>query len=111
MNIALFLEMAAEAAPARTALVCDGRRFSYAELLEGARVPRGSPAPEQLQVGIVHGVVSGDLGLHNRDLGGQYADHRQGGQNQDTDDENRPFFFFRLREQSSNSIHDGPLFH
>lgn len=37
MNIALFLEMAAEAAPDRTALVCEGKRFSYAELLAGAR--------------------------------------------------------------------------
>ncbi|WP_022673819.1 class I adenylate-forming enzyme family protein [Novosphingopyxis baekryungensis] len=37
MNIALFLEMAAEAAPDRIALVCDGRSFSYAQLLAGAR--------------------------------------------------------------------------
>lgn len=37
MNIALFLEMAAEAAPDRIGLVCDGRRWSYAELLQGAR--------------------------------------------------------------------------
>lgn len=37
MNIALFLEMAAEAAPDRTALICDGRSFSYAQLLAGAR--------------------------------------------------------------------------
>lgn len=37
MNIALFLEMAAEAAPDRTALVCDDRRFTYAELLAAAR--------------------------------------------------------------------------
>ncbi|WP_298195645.1 class I adenylate-forming enzyme family protein [Novosphingobium sp.] len=37
MNIALFLEMAAEAAPERIGLVCDGRRWTYAELLAGAR--------------------------------------------------------------------------
>lgn len=37
MNIALFLEMAAEAAADRTALVCDGKRWSYADLLSGAR--------------------------------------------------------------------------
>ena len=37
MNIALLLEMAADAAPDRTALVCDGRRWSYAELLGAAR--------------------------------------------------------------------------
>ncbi len=37
MNIALFLEMAAEAAPDRTALVCDGKRWTYAELLAAAR--------------------------------------------------------------------------
>jgi acyl-CoA synthetase (AMP-forming)/AMP-acid ligase II len=37
MNIALFLEMAAGAAPDRTALVCDGKRFTYAELFEAAR--------------------------------------------------------------------------
>ena len=37
MNIAVFLEMAADAAADRIALVCDGRRWSYAELLEGAR--------------------------------------------------------------------------
>lgn len=37
MNIALFLEMAADAAPDRIALVCDGKRWSYAELLAGAR--------------------------------------------------------------------------
>ncbi len=37
MNIALFLEMAAEAAPDRVGIVCDGRRWSYAELLAGAR--------------------------------------------------------------------------
>ncbi|MBC2650396.1 class I adenylate-forming enzyme family protein [Novosphingobium aerophilum] len=37
MNIALFLEMAAEAAPERIGLVCDGRRWSYGELLAGAR--------------------------------------------------------------------------
>ena len=37
MNIALLLEMAAEAAPDRTALVCDGKRWTYAELLAAAR--------------------------------------------------------------------------
>ncbi|MBB5686735.1 class I adenylate-forming enzyme family protein [Sphingobium boeckii] len=37
MNIALFLEMAAEAAPDRIGVVCDGRRWTYAELLGGAR--------------------------------------------------------------------------
>lgn len=37
MNIALFLEMAADAAPDRIGLVCDSRRWSYADLLAGAR--------------------------------------------------------------------------
>ena len=37
MNIAMLLEMAAEAAPERIGLVCDGKRWSYAELLAGAR--------------------------------------------------------------------------
>ena len=37
MNIALLLEMAADAAPDRIALVCDGKRWSYAELLGAAR--------------------------------------------------------------------------
>ncbi len=37
MNIALFLEMAADAAPDRIALVCEGKRWSYSELLAGAR--------------------------------------------------------------------------
>lgn len=37
MNIALLLEMAAEAAPDRIGLVCDGRRWSYGELLAAAR--------------------------------------------------------------------------
>lgn len=37
MNIALLLEMAAEAAPDRIALVCDGKRWSYGELLGAAR--------------------------------------------------------------------------
>lgn len=37
MNIALLLEMAAEAAPARIALVCDGKRWTYADLLAAAR--------------------------------------------------------------------------
>jgi acyl-CoA synthetase (AMP-forming)/AMP-acid ligase II len=37
MNIALLLEMAAEAAPDRVALVCDGKRWSYDELLRAAR--------------------------------------------------------------------------
>ncbi len=37
MNIALFLEMAADAAPDRIGLVCDGKRWTYAELIAGAR--------------------------------------------------------------------------
>jgi acyl-CoA synthetase (AMP-forming)/AMP-acid ligase II len=37
MNIALLLEMAADAAPDRIGLVCDGKRWSYAELLAAAR--------------------------------------------------------------------------
>ena len=37
MNIALILEMAAEAAPDRIGLVCDGTRWTYAELLSAAR--------------------------------------------------------------------------
>ena len=37
MKISLLLEMAAEAAPERTALVCDGRRWTYTELLRAAR--------------------------------------------------------------------------
>ncbi len=37
MNIALLLEMAAEVAPDRIGLVCDGRRWSYADLLDAAR--------------------------------------------------------------------------
>ncbi len=37
MNIALILEMAAEAAPDRVGLVCDGRRWTYGELLRAAR--------------------------------------------------------------------------
>jgi acyl-CoA synthetase (AMP-forming)/AMP-acid ligase II len=37
MNIALFLEMAADAAPDRIGLVCDGKRWTYGELLAGAR--------------------------------------------------------------------------
>jgi acyl-CoA synthetase (AMP-forming)/AMP-acid ligase II len=37
MNIALLLEMAAEAAPDRIGLVCDGARWSYADLLAAAR--------------------------------------------------------------------------
>ena len=37
MNIALLLEMAAEAAPDRIGLVCDGKRWTYAELLFAAR--------------------------------------------------------------------------
>ena len=36
MNIALLLEMAADAAEVRIGLVCDGRRWSYSELLAGA---------------------------------------------------------------------------
>ncbi|AXB76911.1 class I adenylate-forming enzyme family protein [Novosphingobium sp. P6W] len=37
MNIALLLEMAAEAAPDRIALVCEGRRWTYGDLLAAAR--------------------------------------------------------------------------
>lgn len=37
MNIALLLEMAAEAAGDRVALVCDGQRWTYADLLVAAR--------------------------------------------------------------------------
>ncbi len=37
MNIALLLEMAAEAAPDRIGLVCDGKRWSYVQLLAAAR--------------------------------------------------------------------------
>jgi acyl-CoA synthetase (AMP-forming)/AMP-acid ligase II len=37
MNIALFLEMAAETAPDRVALVCDGKRWTYGDLLDAAR--------------------------------------------------------------------------
>jgi acyl-CoA synthetase (AMP-forming)/AMP-acid ligase II len=37
MNISLLLEMAAEAAPDRIALVCDGKRWTYADLLAAAR--------------------------------------------------------------------------
>ena len=37
MNIALLLEMAAEAAPDRIGLVCDGKRWTYGDLLAAAR--------------------------------------------------------------------------
>lgn len=37
MNIALLLEMASDAAPDRVGLVCDGKRWTYAELLNAAR--------------------------------------------------------------------------
>ena len=37
MNIALFLEMAADAAPDRIGLVCDGKRWTYGDLLDAAR--------------------------------------------------------------------------
>jgi len=37
MNTALLLEMAADAAPDRIGLVCDGKRWTYAELLAAAR--------------------------------------------------------------------------
>jgi acyl-CoA synthetase (AMP-forming)/AMP-acid ligase II len=37
MNISLLLEMAAEAAPDRVGLVCDSKRWTYAELLSAAR--------------------------------------------------------------------------
>lgn len=37
MNISLLLEMAAEAAPDRIGLVCDGKRWTYGDLLAAAR--------------------------------------------------------------------------
>ncbi|HKX78077.1 MAG TPA: class I adenylate-forming enzyme family protein [Novosphingobium sp.] len=37
MNIALILEMAAEAAPDRVGLVCEGKRWTYSGLLDAAR--------------------------------------------------------------------------
>lgn len=37
MNIALLLEMAADAAPDRIALICEGKRWTYGELLAAAR--------------------------------------------------------------------------
>ncbi len=37
MNITLILQMAAEAGPDRDALVCDGRRWTYGELLRAAQ--------------------------------------------------------------------------
>mgnify|MGYP000845295129 CR=1 FL=1 len=37
MNIALILEMAADAAPDRVGLVCDGVSWTYGELLKAAR--------------------------------------------------------------------------
>ena len=37
MNIALILQMAADTAPDRIGLVCDGQRWSYGELFEAAR--------------------------------------------------------------------------
>ncbi len=37
MNIALLLEMAADAAPDRVGLVCDGKRWTYSDLIAGAR--------------------------------------------------------------------------
>jgi acyl-CoA synthetase (AMP-forming)/AMP-acid ligase II len=37
MDISLILQMAADAEPERTGLVCDGRRWSYAALLSAAR--------------------------------------------------------------------------
>jgi len=37
MNIALLLEMAAEAAPDRVAVVCEGQRWTYGDLLAAAR--------------------------------------------------------------------------
>jgi acyl-CoA synthetase (AMP-forming)/AMP-acid ligase II len=37
MNISLILEMAAEAAPDRVGLVCDGKRWTYGDLLSAAR--------------------------------------------------------------------------
>lgn len=38
MNISLILQMAADAEPDRVGLVCDGRRWTYADLLQAARV-------------------------------------------------------------------------
>jgi len=37
MNISLILQMAADTGPERTGLVCDGRRWSYGELMRAAR--------------------------------------------------------------------------
>jgi acyl-CoA synthetase (AMP-forming)/AMP-acid ligase II len=37
MNIALLLEMAAQAGPDRVGLVCDGKRWTYGELDKAAR--------------------------------------------------------------------------
>jgi acyl-CoA synthetase (AMP-forming)/AMP-acid ligase II len=37
MNIALFLQMAADAEPQRIGLVCDGRRWSYGAIMRAAR--------------------------------------------------------------------------
>src|SRR6516165_1219838 len=37
MNISLLLEMAAEGGPDRVGIVCDGKRWTYGELLAGAR--------------------------------------------------------------------------
>ena len=49
MNIALFLEMAADAAPDRIALVCDGTRWTYADLLAGARGALRHPGLSQVK--------------------------------------------------------------
>ena len=37
MNISLFLQMAADTAPDRVALICDGRRWTYGELWQAAQ--------------------------------------------------------------------------
>ena len=41
MNISLLLQMAADADPDRIGLVCDGRRWTYAELLKAAKGAAG----------------------------------------------------------------------
>jgi acyl-CoA synthetase (AMP-forming)/AMP-acid ligase II len=50
MNIALLLQMAAEAEPERIGLVCDGRRWSYGALLNAAR----GAAAQIIQTGTSH---------------------------------------------------------
>lgn len=50
MNIALLLQMAAEAEPERIGLVCDDRRWSYGDLLDAAR----GAAAQLAQSGCAH---------------------------------------------------------